>query len=251
MVGGFLWSVKNSLLALYISLLLIGCAEPSVLSESEISDKSEDSDSAEAIDLDDKETLERILAEASRLQADLDSRAEEIGRLLCKGQTHFFGRFGNPMAITGSLFYYSPNDLLLNFTTPSESPTRLLKEENQSVFGLGQFGYFPYSSDQWQGMPSGSIHGWQGKRYLGGVVLRRTARISWHYQGRHEERRSIYFSPGFLGLDFGSRTDKGDRMPFVHANYLIQALLWDEQEGRTFDGLVQKRAEEIGRELCQ
>jgi hypothetical protein len=49
--------VKISLLALFISLLLIGCAEPSVLSKSEISDKSRVPDSAEAIDLDDNETL--------------------------------------------------------------------------------------------------------------------------------------------------------------------------------------------------
>ena len=88
-----MWSVKNALLALYISLLLIGCAEPSVLSESEISDKSEDSDSAEAIDLDDNETLDRILAEA----ADLDSLLK--------------------FSITGSFFYYPPNEGKLNSGT--------------------------------------------------------------------------------------------------------------------------------------
>ena len=114
MVGGFLWSVKNSLLALYISLLLIGCAEPSVLSESEISDKSEDSDSAEAIDLDDKETLERILAEA----ADLDSL--------------------RTFSITGSLFYYSPNEGKPNSGTLYSGWGKELYG-NGKVCRLGQF----------------------------------------------------------------------------------------------------------------
>ena len=109
-----MWSVKISLLALFISLLLIGCAEPSVLSESEISDKSEDSDSAQAIDLDDNETLGRILAEA----ADLDSL--------------------RTFSITGSLFYYSPNEGKPNSGTLYSGWGKELYG-NGKVCRLGQF----------------------------------------------------------------------------------------------------------------
>ncbi len=108
------WNVKISLLALFISLLLIGCAEPSVLSKSEISDKSRVPDSAEAIDLDNNETLDRILAEAT----DLDSL--------------------RTFSITGSLFYYSPNENKPNSGTLYSGWGKELYG-NGKVCRLGQF----------------------------------------------------------------------------------------------------------------
>ena len=106
--------MKISLLALFISLLLIGCAEPSVLSKSEIFDKSRVPDSEEAIDLDDNETLDRILAEAT----DLDSL--------------------RTFSITGSLFYYYPNENKPNSGTLYSVWAKELYG-NGEVCRLGQF----------------------------------------------------------------------------------------------------------------
>ena len=78
MAGGFLWSVKISLLYLFISLLLFGCAEPSVLSESENSNKEEAQSFGRDIDLDDNETLDRILAEATDLDSLRTFRSPEV-----------------------------------------------------------------------------------------------------------------------------------------------------------------------------
>ena len=109
-------SLALALTILLLSCSFVGCASDSELeiSESEISDKSEDSDSAETIDLDDNETLDRILAEA----ADLDSL--------------------RTFSITGSLFYYSPNEGKPNSGTLYSGWGKELYG-NGKVCRLGQF----------------------------------------------------------------------------------------------------------------
>ena len=109
-----MWIVKVTLLALFIGLLVFGCAEPSVSPGSETSNIPKVSDATAPIDLDDNETLNRILAEAS----DLDA----------------LGTF----SAGGRLFYYSPDQ--------NKSNTGLLysgwaKElyGNGKVCRLGQF----------------------------------------------------------------------------------------------------------------
>ena len=154
MAGGFLWSVKISLLYLFISLLLFGCAEPSVLSESENSNKEEAQSFGRDIDLDDNETLDRILAEAT----DLDSL--------------------RTFSITGSLFYYYPNENKPNSGTLYSGWGKELYG-NGKVCRLGQF-------------EDGKVNGiWAEWYYEGGPEARSTIK-----EGKKNGLHTTWFENG-------------------------------------------------------